>query len=253
MPKAPLSATIITLDEERNLERALKSLAWVDEVIIVDSGSQDKTLEIAKRYGAKVFHNDWKGYGVQKNFAQAQAKYSWVLNIDADEEVPIELATEIQTILDQPESLRPEVAYHMPRKTFYMGRWIRHGGWYPNRLVRLAKKESATWTEPMLHEKWNVEGPVGKLLQPICHYPFSSIREQMDTNLRYSWIGHQQLRSQGAGPRLVKLLWKPISKFLETYFIKRGFLDGIPGFIISVNAAHSVFLKYAYFYDRDFT
>jgi glycosyltransferase involved in cell wall biosynthesis len=247
MDSAPVSVTIITLNEENNLARAIQSVSWADEVLIVDSGSTDKTREIAKGLGARVLENPWPGYGKQKNFAQTHAKNDWVLNIDADEEVSSELGAEIRDSLSLIQTGRLVAGgFYFPRKTFYLGRWIRHGGWYPNFLVRLADRRVASWTEPSVHEELKVSGEVKALSNPLHHYTFSNIQEQILTNLNFSRLGFMDLRRKGQAASLTKLVFKPIGKFLETYFLKRGCLDGLPGFIISVNAAHSMFLKYAY-------
>lgn len=248
MQRPPVSVTIITLNEEENIARAIRSVSWADEVIVVDSGSIDKTVEIARSLGAKVIQNPWPGYGRQKNFAQESASYDWILNIDADEEVSPELAAEIQGALAQPEEAR---GFYFPRKTFYLGRWIRHGGWYPNHLVRLADRRRASWTEPKVHEALIVRGMVAGLRSPLHHYAFRSIQEQILTNLNFSHLGSEDLRRSGRRGSLMLLLLKPFGKFLETYLLKRGFLDGMPGLIISINAAHSMFLKYAYLIEAD--
>jgi glycosyltransferase involved in cell wall biosynthesis len=252
MPRPPVSVTLITLNEEKNLPRALASVRWADEVVVVDSGSTDRTVEIARQAGAKVIHNPWPGYGKQKNFAQQHASHDWVLNIDGDEEVSPELAAEVQAELEAVGSgaVRAQ-GFYFPRKTYYLGRWIRHGGWYPNHLVRLADRRSAAWTEPSVHEELRVEGEVKGLREHLLHYTFSSIQDQILTNLHYSRQGFFDLRKRGQRPSLAKLILKPIGKFFETYLIKRGFLDGLPGFIISVNAAHSIFLKYAYLIEAE--
>jgi glycosyltransferase involved in cell wall biosynthesis len=243
--RPPVSVTIITLNEEKNISRAIQSVRWADETLVVDSGSTDRTVEIARSLGAKVVSNPWPGYGQQKNFAQNQAAHDWILNIDADEEVPPALARAIE------ETLRSGDAhgYYFPRKTFYLGKWIRHGGWYPNYLVRLANRKHASWTEPSVHEELKVQGATRAIEEPLLHYTFSSIQEQIQTNLRYARLGSERLKERGQTPSFLKLVWKPIGKFIETYLIKRGFLDGLPGFIISVNAAHSMFLKYAYLHE----
>ncbi len=241
MNRPSISVTVITLNEEANLSRCLKSVAWADELIVIDSGSTDQTVKIARDAGAQVFTHPWPGYGQQKNFAQSKCTHDWVLNLDADEEVPPELAQEINNALTQGDCQ----GYLFPRKTFYLGRWIRYGGWYPNYLVRLANKKYAAWTEPNVHEELKVEGKLGTLQSPLNHYTFSSIQEQILTNVRYARLGSEELRLSGQSPSLIKLIFKPIGKFFETYLIKRGFLDGLAGFIISVNAAHSMFLKYA--------
>lgn len=249
MARPSLSVTIVTLNEEKNIARAIESVrSFAQEILVVDSGSQDRTREIAEHLGAKVLQNPWRGYGQQKNFAQDHASHDWILNLDADEEVSPELAQEIQTVLERDQDANVQ-GYLLPRLSFYLGRWIRHGGWYPNRLVRLANRKHARWSEPDVHEEWVVRGAVQVLQNDLLHFPFQDIREQVDTNLRFSRLGFEALKKKGQTKSFLKLLLKPVGKFLETYLIKRGFMDGLAGFIISVNAAHSIFLKYAYFFE----
>lgn len=250
MPRPPLSVTIITLNEEANLPRAIESVrGFAQEILVVDSGSTDHTVEIARHLGAKVLTNPWRGYGQQKNFAQSQATNDWILNIDADEEVSPELAVEIQQVMER-DFGKNIAGYSMPRLSKYLGRWIRHGGWYPNRLTRLSNRQLSAWTEPEVHEDLIVRGTVIPLAYDLLHYPFRSVSDQVVTNLRYSRLGSNSLRNRGIRKSVVKLILKPIGKFLETYVLKKGFRDGIAGFIISVNAAHSLFLKYAYLFEE---
>ncbi len=242
-----LSATVIALNEEKNLPHCLESLKFADEVIVVDSGSTDRTVDIAKAMGARVVIEPWHGYGAQKNFAMRQARHHWVLNLDADEVVTERLREEI---LREIRSEKPASGYSVARKTFYMGRWIRYGGWYPNYVTRLARKDCSSWSEPNVHEELRIEGETRKLREPLLHYTFSGIADQVRTNIRYAEQGAADLREKGKRPSVLKLLVKPFAKFLETYLFKLGFLDGLPGFIISVNAAHSVFMKYAFLIER---
>jgi glycosyltransferase involved in cell wall biosynthesis len=243
----PISVTLITLNERDNIARAIESVKWADEIIVVDSGSTDGTVEIAQKLGARVIHNPWPGYGKQKNFAQKATTHDWVLNIDGDEMVPEGLKQEIFQALAAVASGKSSFkGFRFPRKNFYLGRWIAHGGWYPNYLVRLADKRVSSWSEPQVHEALEVKGDVGTLTEPLHNYSFPSIHDQVLTNLRFSRLGSEDLRNRGKQASVLKLVLKPIGKFLETYIVKRGFLDGLPGFIISVNAAHSMFLKYAY-------
>jgi glycosyltransferase involved in cell wall biosynthesis len=248
---SPLTVTIITLNEEANLERCLRSVVSIaSEIIVVDSGSTDRTLEIAQSFKARVFTNPWQGYGQQKNFAQSQATSEWILNLDADEEVSEALQREIAEILES-QSNQDVVAFTAPRLSWYLGRWIHHGGWYPNRLARLYRKSKAQWSEPKVHEALIVKGEIGELINNLHHYPFSGIRDQIETNLRYAQLGSEDLQRRGKKFSLFWTIVKPVGKFIETYFIKLGFLDGKPGFIISVNAAHSIFLKYATLIEKD--
>jgi glycosyltransferase involved in cell wall biosynthesis len=245
MSRPPISVTIITLNEELNLPGAIRSVAWADEVLVVDSGSSDRTVELARELGARVLSHGWEGYGQQKNFAQTNAKHDWILNLDADERVPAELARELQDAVASAEA-RGIRGFRVARKTYYLGRWIRYGGWFPNYLARACDRRHARWTEPRVHEELRLSGPAGTLASPLDHFAFPSIREQVLTNLRYAREGAEQQKNRGLRPSRFKLVFKPIGKFLETYVLKRGFLDGLPGFIICVNAAYSMFMKQAF-------
>ncbi len=256
MPRPPLSVTILSLNEEANIARAIGSVRWAEDILVVDSGSTDRTPEIARSLGARVVSRPWPGYGQQKNFAQQEARHDWVLNIDADEEVPPALASEIQQALERAATdpgFRDVRGFTFPRKTFYLGRWIRHGGWYPNYLARLSDRRHSHWTEPAVHERLEVRGRVEKLENALHHHSFPTIRSQVLTNLKFSQLGTDDLKRSGASASLPRLLLKPAGKFLETYLIKRGFLDGVHGLIISVNAAYSMFLKYAYLMEGKIT
>jgi glycosyltransferase involved in cell wall biosynthesis len=252
-----LSVTILSQNEEKNIARAVSSvIGLADEVLVVDSGSTDRTRELAERAGARVLTHDWQGYGQQKNFAQQQAQHDWVLNIDADEEVSPALARELQETLEKiatDPAFADVAGMSFPRKTFYLGHWIRYGGWYPNVLTRICNRRLARWSEPEVHERLEVEGRVLTLRSDLHHYSFPSIESQVHTNLRFSKLGTQDLKRRGKSGNLAKLVLKPVGKFFETYLIKRGFLDGLPGFIISVNAAYSMFLKYAFLLESRIT
>jgi glycosyltransferase involved in cell wall biosynthesis len=244
--RPPLSALVITLNEEHNLARCLNSLAWAEEVLVVDSGSTDRTCEIAKQCGARVVNNPWRGYGQQKNFGLSQVKNSWVLSVDADEEVSPALKEEILQFL-QSDGKVGDTQYwgaDLPRKTWYLGRWIVHGGWYPNRLVRLSHKKYSQWTEPEVHEQLQVNGLIYPLQQDLLHYTFRDVGDQVSTNIRFSRLGAKVARQRGETGSVCKIILKPVGKFLETYVWKLGFLDGLPGLVISINAAHSIFMKY---------
>jgi glycosyltransferase involved in cell wall biosynthesis len=243
-----ISVTIITFNEGARLARCLKALSWASEIIVVDTFSTDNTKAIAQSFGAKVFDEKWHGYGAQKNIAMAHATGDWILNIDADEVITPDLRDEILARIQQPGGPH---GYAVARKTFYMGRWIRHGGWYPNYVVRLCRKGKAQWTEPAVHEELRVDGGHGYLEKPLEHYTFDSIEDQVRTNIRYAKEGALQQKKSKGSFQLWRLLAKPLSKFIETYIVKLGFLDGLPGFVISINAAHSMFLKQAFHFELD--
>jgi glycosyltransferase involved in cell wall biosynthesis len=241
-----LSAVVITYNEERNIARCVKSLAWANEVLVVDSGSTDKTREIAASLGARVLEKPWSGYGQQKNYANSQVKNGWILSVDADEEISPQLKEEIEAFLAAGGRI-DGVQYNgasVPRKTWFLGRWIMHGGWYPNRLVRLAHREFGKWTEPAVHESLEVSGAVWRFQNDLLHYTFQNVRDQVITNVRFSYLGAQVARERGERGSMAKIFLKPAIKFLETYVWKAGFLDGLPGLVISINAAHSIFMKY---------
>ncbi|MBL7717032.1 MAG: glycosyltransferase family 2 protein [Bdellovibrionales bacterium] len=253
MSKAKISITIITLNEEDNIARCLDSVAWADDVVVVDSGSKDRTLEISREKGARVFTNPWKGYGQQKNFAQDQTKNDWVLNIDADEVVSEDLKNEILAILKLDAAGQLEArGFAVPRRTFYLGKWILNGGWYPNYLVRLANKKSARWSEPEIHEALEVQGLVQRLQSDLEHFTFEGIEDQVLANLKYAKLGARELNRKHRRPSLLKQILKPGWKFFETYILKSGWKDGWAGFVISVNAAYSIFLKFSFQLEESF-
>ena len=237
-----ISAAIITFNEEKNIKRCMDSLDFCDEIVVVDSLSSDKTCEKAELLGAKVIHQKFLGHIAQKQLAVDNCSNEWILSLDADEEVSEELRAEILELLKQPFSFD---AYEMPRVSFHLGRWIRHGGWYPDKKIRLFNKTKAHWGGYNPHDKVIVNGSVGKLKNDLRHYVFKDLRHNIDTNNSYSSIMAEDLAKAGKEFSYLKLFLKPLGKFLEVYMYKRGFLDGMPGFIIAVGAAYSMFLKFA--------
>ena len=253
MQKQRVALVVITLNEERNIERCLRSVPFADEVILADTGSTDRTCEIAKKMGARVFVSSWMGFGPHKAWAADQAACEWILSLDADEALSPELAAEIQSWLTR--DLSEVDAFSCPRKSFHLGRWILHGGWYPDRQIRLFHRHRAQWNAAPLHEKIEAKSKtelrLKKLHHPILHWVFKDLSHQVIANDRYSGLGTQSLIAKGARFSLMKLLFKPIGKFVECYIIKRGFMDGLPGFIIAVGAAYSIFLKFAKLWESE--
>ncbi|HPI40837.1 MAG TPA: glycosyltransferase family 2 protein [Pseudobdellovibrionaceae bacterium] len=239
--KLPLSLVVITFNEEKNIERCLKSVPFASEWIVLDSFSTDRTKDLSLALGARFFQEPWKGYGAQKQSATLKASYDWVLSLDADEELSPELAQELLKNFDQ---LQADVGYRMPRRSFYLGRWIDHGGWFPDYQLRLFHRKHASWTLSSIHEQVKSHR-TQKLVSPILHYVFRNLEHQVQTNNNYSSLQAQDLFTQRKNFSLFKLITKPGVKFLELYFFKSGFLDGLPGFIIAVGGAYSVFLKHA--------
>ncbi len=239
----PLSLIVITRNAEAHISRCLQSVPFATDVVVLDSGSSDRTVGIAKDMAARVFQEQWRGFGPQKARATELAKTDWVLSLDADEALSEKAQKELQKLLSS-DTAPVADAYSFPRLSFHMGRWIRHGGWYPDRQIRLYDRRRAKWSAAALHEK--VEAvQIDPLHEPILHWVFQDLSDQVQTNDRYSGLGSQLLREKGKRFGLFHLLTKPWVKFVETYFWKRGFLDGMPGFIIAVGAGYSVFLKWS--------
>ena len=250
MAKYPVSLVIIALNEAAGIARCIESAPWVDEVILVDSGSTDATAEIAQGLGARVIQEKWRGFQQQKIFAASLAKHDWILSLDADEALSPELSNSLKGSCSGISN--PTLAFdfdkndgiEFSRRSFNLGRWIHHGGWYPDWQLRFYDRRRASWQAKNVHERVSAQNAF-RFEQSILHWPFDSLSEQIHTNNRYSSLGAQDLFERGKKFSLFKLLTKPISKFIETYIFKLGFLDRMPGFIISVGAAYSVFLKFA--------
>ncbi len=237
-----ISAAIITFNEEKNIKRCIDSLDFCDEIIVVDSLSSDNTCKIAKELGAKVIDQKFLGHIDQKQLAVDYCSNNWVLSLDADEEVSEELKKTILSLLQNDFKYD---AFSMNRISFHLGRWIKHGGWYPDRKIRLFNKTKAKWGGYNPHDKVIVNGTVGYISGDLKHYVFTDLRQNIDANNSYSSIMANDLYRNGKKFSYIKLFLKPLGKFLETYIYKRGFLDGMPGFIIAVGAAYSMFLKFS--------
>jgi glycosyltransferase involved in cell wall biosynthesis len=242
---AKLSVVIICFNEEAILGRCLSAAKWADEIVVLDSFSTDRTLEIARQHATRVFQNEWQGYATQKALALTYASHPWVLSLDADEVVSPELAREIRSTL----ALEPDLAgYRIPRMTFYLGRFLRHC-WYPDFKARLFQKELGRWSEHEVHESLLLKGPVGRLKHPLLHYSFPSIQDHLRTIQEYTTLGAQSLGRSGRPFSLARLLGSPLFMFLQQYIGKRGFLDGIPGLVASGLSAFHEFVKYAKLYE----
>jgi len=236
-----ITATVITLNEEHNIAAALESLAWADEIVVVDSQSGDRTVEIARTFTDRVYSRPWPGYSAQKNYAAEQATHDWIFSLDADERVSKELAAELQQLKRGGE---PEAAgYRMPRLTFYLGRWIRHSGWRPDHKLRLYHRKRARWQGDYVHETLQANGEVRMLNGDILHYTVRDAGEHHLRMNRYTTLAAQQKYSQGKRTTLASLFVSPVAVFLRSYVFKLGFLDGIPGLAIARFAAHYEFLK----------
>jgi len=237
-----ISACIICHNEEKAIQRCLESLKWVHDIIVVDSMSTDRTVEIAQTHGTRVFRRPWPGYAAQKNFALSKAETPWVLSLDADEAVSKALCDEISFEIADPGALD---GYRIPRRSFYQGRWINHSGYYPDRQLRLFKREKGHWVGGRVHERMAVEGRVGDLKQDLLHYPYGGmLTGQLNTINSFSTLLAKDMYDRGKRFHLVLLFARPLFKFLEVYLLKRGLMDGLPGLIIAVSDAYAMFVRY---------
>jgi glycosyltransferase involved in cell wall biosynthesis len=237
-----ISATIIAENEERNIARAIESLRCCDEVLVVDSGSTDRTIEIARNLGARVIESPWPGYAKQKNVAAAKAENEWILSLDADEALSEALEAEIWQL----KKNGPEFdAYTMPRMAQYLGRWILHSGWYPDRKIRLYDRSKAIWVGEFVHESVQVDGSVGHLDSNLLHYTCDSLSEHLRTLDQYTTLAAQEIVANRRRVTFPELLFDPAWTFLRTYILQRGFMDGFEGLVIAQMAAIYSFLKYA--------
>lgn len=241
-----ISASIITLNEAKKLRDCILSLDWVDEIVVVDSLSGDATVEIAESLGAKVIEQPFLGHVKQKDFAVRHCSNNWVICLDADERVSPQLKTQIIKLFEtHPDGDLPCKGYTVARRSFHLGRWILHGGWYPDRNIRLFDRRFGGWHGVDPHDRIEVAGKLGNLNAALDHYVFDDLAHNVQQNNFFSGISAKILYEKGKKPSLIKLIFKPPGKFIETYFVKQGFRDGLPGFIIAVGAAYSMFLKYA--------
>jgi len=237
-----LTVTVITRDEARHIEAALQSVAWADEVIVVDSGSTDGTVSIARRTAARVEVREWPGYGAQKNYAAEIASNDWILSLDADERVSPELAAEIQ------ETLRGEPAhrgYRVPRVTWYLGRWIRSTDWYPDYQLRLYDRREARWNTRRVHESVQANRPPGVLRHELQHYAYRDISHHLATIDRYTTLAAEQWLAEGRRTGGIGMFFHPRFAFLRNYILRGGFRDGAAGLLVSRMNAYYVFLKLA--------
>ena len=240
-PRAPVSAVLITRNAAGVLDACLESLAFVDEIVVVDSASSDGTPEIAARHGARVVQKEWLGFGRQKQFAVEQARHDWVLCLDADERVSPELASSIRQALAAPVS----PVYRMPRRNRFLGRWLSHGEGYPDWSPRLFNRLNARWSDDLVHEKVIYAVTPGTLTGDLMHETYDDLASYLDRQNRYSTLAARQAYDMGkrAGP--FHLLASPVVRFFKFYVLRLGFLDGLPGLVhISIGCMNS-YLKYA--------
>ncbi len=244
-----LSVVIITKNEEANLARTLESVAWADEIVIVDSGSTDRTREIAESFHAKFFVEAWKGFAAQKNSALQKASGDWILSLDADEEVEPALADEIrQTLSANPSA----TGFWIPRKNFFLGRWIRHGGFYPDPKLRLFRRGAGQFENRLVHEDIKISGPTAKLKNHFLHHAYPTLESYLEHMNRYSSLGAQMAVAKNGRARFsfLDIVVRPRLTFFYNYILRGGFLDGHEGLLLHLYHANYVSWKYAKAWER---
>jgi glycosyltransferase involved in cell wall biosynthesis len=235
-----LSVIIITKNEFDQIRECLESVQWADEIVVLDSGSTDGTVNICREFTEKVFETDWPGFGQQKNRALEKTTGDWVISIDADERVSPELRQEIE----QAMSSQQYQGYKIPRSSYYCGRRIHHSGWCPDYIVRLFRRDSSRFTDSLVHEHVEVQGPVGRLRAPLIHYSFGNFEEVLDKVNRYSTYNAEMLMKAGKSSSVLKATSRGLWAFIKTYIFRAGFLDGRHGFMLAVSNAEGTYYKY---------
>lgn len=236
-----VSCVVITYNESKNIRRCLESVSWADEIVVVDSYSTDDTTEIASACTDKVHQLKWAGFGPAKEFARSKATGDWILSVDADEVVPEKLREEIQRITESQGSLD---GYLIPRRSNFLGRWIKHGGWYPDLVLRLFKKEKGSFTDRLVHEEVQVRGMTGRLKNDLLHHTDPDFDHYLKKLNRYTSLDALQLLRQGKRAGFLDIFFRPLLTFVKMFFFKCGFLDGLPGFILAISSSFHVFSKY---------
>ena len=238
-----LSVIVITKNEESNIRECLTSVCWAEEIVLVDGGSEDQTVELARSLGAKVFERPWDGYGAAKNYALSHCTGEWILWLDADERVTEELANEISQRLRSNDTRFN--GFQIARRAYFLGRWMKHSGWYPGYVLRLFRKGTGRFSERKVHEQLVVEGEIGRLKFDLLHFTDPNLFHYFEKFNRYSSLAAEELGEHGQRFDFLQLLVRPPWVFFKMYLIRAGFLDGMQGFILSVLSACYVFTKYA--------
>jgi glycosyltransferase involved in cell wall biosynthesis len=238
-----ISAIVVCFNEENNIRRCLESLKWCNEIVVVDSMSTDRTVEICREYTDHVIQRPWAGYRDQKAFAHSQATRNWVFLVDADERVPEELREEILDALSRFGDRF--AAFEVPRLVYYLQRWWWRGGWYPDYDIRVFRRNLATWGGLDPHEQILVDGKVRRLKNPLHHFSYRDITDHLKRINHFTTISSEELKDQGKRWRWIDNLCRPPFRFFRSFTLQRGFLEGLPGYFIAATAAIYVFLKYA--------
>jgi glycosyltransferase involved in cell wall biosynthesis len=245
-----ISAKINVYNEEANIAAVCETVAWADEIVVADSDSTDCTVEIARRYTDKVFNHPFRGYKDKHEFSDAQTTGDWIFWIDADERVTPELRAAIEKLRQRDPATLPD-GFRIARRTQYLGRWIKHSGWYPDYQMRLYRKAASYWDGVSPHETARVRGRVETLPGEFLHYTKRNLSEHHRVLDEYTTLAADYLHRHGRGAGAASLLLLPIVAFLRTYLFKQGFRDGVPGLIIAIFTAYSVFLKFAKAWEKN--
>ncbi|MGV8081476.1 MAG: glycosyltransferase family 2 protein [Syntrophales bacterium] len=243
--KVPLSVAIITRNEGENLPGCLKSVLFASQVVVVDSGSTDDTIRIAKETGCQVCTHGWEGFGVQKQFAIEQCTQPWILVLDADERIPPDTAATIREIVTRPEREEDPAGYTFPRRNYFQGRWIRHNGWWPDRILRLFRRGSGRMSSARVHEGLEVKGLVAPLEDPIDHFTESRLSAVLQKIDRYSTLGALEAFEDGKRSTVWAAFFRACFTFLQGYFLRLGMLDGVQGLTLAMTDSVNKFFKYA--------
>ncbi len=238
-----LSVTVIALNQEANIGACLSSVSFADEIVVVDTGSTDRTVELARTYTDRVIAAPWQGFAGTKNFALDQARGDWVFSLDTDERVPAALKEEILAVV---RADGPLDGYQVPRKNYFGGRWIRRLGWYPDYTLRLFRRDRGRFREREVHEEVEVAGPLGTLLTPLDHYSYNDLEDYAARQERYARLAAAEMAKQSRRLRPLELWWRPFLTFLRLYFLKLGFLEGSLGLALARQGSRYNFLKYHY-------
>lgn len=237
-----LSVTLITRNEAENIRACLESVAWADEIIVVDSVSTDETVAIAREFTPHVYNHDWPGFGAQKNRALGYAVHEWVFSIDADERVTPELRAAIEAVLRNEKNAC--AGYRVSRLSSYCGRFMHHSGWHPDYLVRLFRRDAAHFSDDLVHERLLVEGQIGQLDGELLHYAFDNLEEVLHKVNSYSSAGAAMMQQRGRNASLSGAVLRGLWSFLRTYILRGGFLDGREGFMLAVSNAEGTYYRY---------
>ena len=242
-----VSAVVIAYNDEPNIRACLETLKWADEIVVVDSYSTDATETISREFTDKVYQHEFKGFGRLRNEAIAHASYGWVFSLDTDERATVEIRDEIRKVLANGPKAD---AYFVPRRNYFLGRWIRHSGWYPDyRQPQLFRKDRMRYREELVHEGFETEGGIGYLCEHVLQYPFRDIDHYLAKMDRYSGLMAERMVQQRRRFRTHQLITHPSFTFAKMYLGRAGFLDGMPGLILSGLYAYYTFIKYARFWE----